>query len=122
MKGVAPFAEPVDGAKPAPSSDPIALLNFALQNAKSAVHLVNFATSVLYTLSGDELEAGHGSLGPPRGPSATVSIPEAVRDNLTGPPEEQDAYILIHIERSVVDAMDEPRLNLILPPGIRRSF
>lgn len=123
MRRVAPFSEPVDGAKPAPSSDPIALLNFALQNCKSAVHLVNFATSVVDAWRGDELPVGQqGSGGPPLGPRVAVSVPVGVLENLTGPPELQDAYILIHIERSVVDAMDEPRLNLILPPGMRRYF
>lgn len=117
MKGVAPFSEPVDGAKPAPSSDPIKLLMYALQTSPSTVHLIDFALAVgdvAFPEEGDEVNRGKAQL--------LVNVPAAVALNLTGPPELQDAYVLIHIERSVVDAMDEPRLNLILPPGMRRSF
>ncbi len=115
MKSVAPFSEPVDGAKPAPSSDPIALLNFALQNCKSAVHLVDFAkmTSLSVFPPGAEVD-GHCLV--------EISMPADVARNIAGPPELQDAYVLIHIERRAVDEMDEPRPALILPPHLRRSF
>lgn len=122
MKGRAPFDVPPGPGAP-PSSDPIALLNYALQRYPESVSLVNFAGSVLWTAPGDRGPSGHGGeQGPPPGPHAAVSLPPEVRENLDGPPEEQDAYLLIHIARAVVDEMDSPveRPLIVLPPGVRR--
>lgn len=123
MKGAAPFAT-IPGEPNPPSTDPIALLNYALQRHPGSVSLVNFARTVLWTSRGEDGPSGHGgSQGPAPGAYAAVSVPPDLRANLEGPPEEQDAFVLIHIPRAVVDAMDEevrkPSLILV-PPGIVR--
>lgn len=110
MKGVAPFSEPVDGAKPAPSSNPFALLGFALANYPGMIQIVNFAGAVknvrIVKRSGEASAI------------LRVEAPPGVGLNLQAPPGEQDAYLLIHVERSVLDAMDEPPPLIVLPPGI----
>lgn len=113
MKGRAPF-EVRPGEQPPLSSDPLALLNYALAHGPE-VQIINFAGSVIYT------SPGHATnYGPPLGPYAAVELPPEVRDNLEGPPEEQDAYILIHISRQAIDAMDEPPLLVLPPRGLVR--
>jgi hypothetical protein len=99
MRGRAPF-EVRPGEKPPPSSDPLALLNYALAHGPE-VQIINFAGSVL--------DAGE-AIG-----TLLVEAPEEVCANLNGPPGEQHAYILLVIDRQAVDAMDEPPL-LVLPP------
>lgn len=92
MKNRAPF-EVRPGEPPPPSSDPLALLNYALARHPEGVTLVNFAGSV------------HDVDLPPAIPFATplarvtVLVPYAAAENLAGPPQQQDAYILIHIDR-----------------------
>jgi hypothetical protein len=113
VKGRAPF-EVRPGEQPPPSSDPLALLNYALAHGPE-VQIINFAGIVIYTSPGD-----HGD-GPSLGPYAAVELPPEVQDNLAGPPEEQDAYILIHIGREAIDAMDEPPLLVLPPPGLVRA-
>lgn len=121
MIGRAPFAT-VPGEPNPPSTDPLALLNYALK--RGVVSLVNFGAAVtgvsVNTMSGelcalDDPEAFDGLL--------FVEAPVEVCRDLDGPPEEQDAYVLICIPRAVVDAMDEearkPSLILV-PPGIVR--
>lgn len=116
MIGRAPFAT-VPGEPNPPSTDPLALLNYALK--RGVVSLVNFAGLVIWTSPGEPADAN----GPAIGPYAAVSMPEDIRRNLEGPSEQQDAYILIHIDRATLDAMDEearkPSLILV-PPGIVR--
>lgn len=122
MKGRPPFDVPPGSTAP-PSSDPIALLNYALLWHPESMSLVNFAGSVLWTALGDRGPSGHGGeQGPPPGPHAAVSLPPEVRENLDGPPEEWDAYLLIHIARAVVDEMDSPaeRPLIVRPPGVGR--
>lgn len=118
MKNRAPF-EVRPGEPPPPSSDPLALLNYALQRHPESVSLVNFGNSIVQVSFNDP----GGVVVEPDGPdfherSEVLLISEApveVGDNLQLPPELQDAYVLIHVPRAVVDEMDEPSL-LVLPP------
>lgn len=106
MIGRPPFAT-VPGEPNPPSTDPLALLNYALK--RGVVSLVNFAGLI------PPGSVGNGVL--------FVEAPPDVCANLAGPPEQQDAYILIHIDRATLDAMDEearkPSLILV-SPGIAR--
>lgn len=122
MKGRAIFAT-VPGEPNPPSTDPIALLNYALQRHPESVSLVNFAGSVkeksvrraYAEVASDDPSVLEGLLLV----EAPVVVCRDLEDNL---PEEQDAYLLIHISRAVVDEMDSPveRPLIVLPPGVRR--
>ena len=124
MKGRAPFAT-VPGEPNPPSTDPLALLNYALQRHPGSVELVNFADVVKAVALPDLVKLGlrlRGTVTPPP-VRLDVEVPFEVGNDLAGPREEQDAYVLICIPRAVMDAMDEearkPSLILV-PPGIVR--
>lgn len=122
MIGRAPFAT-VPGEPNPPSTDPIALLSYALQRHPGSVELVNFADVVKAVALPDLVKLGlRGTVVPPPA-RLDVEVPFAVGRDLAGPREEQDAYVLICLPRAVVDAMDgearKPSLILV-PPGIVR--
>jgi len=57
---------------------------------------------------------------PGRGPRSTILVSEAparVGDNLKGPIEERDTYLLLHIPRALADAFDEQATRRIVLPG-----
>lgn len=117
MKGRAPF-EVRPGEPPPPSSDPLALLNYALARHPESVTLVNFEGSVVQVSfndpSGVEVEPDEPDFVDRCECLLIVDAPVSVGENLAGPPEQRDAYILIHIDRQAIDAMDESPL-LVLP-------
>lgn len=160
MKGRPPF-QGEEGGPPPPSSDPIALLNFALAKHPGKVTMVNFAGSVkevrilravppsgscYHVPSGEEdivdvcgcwCGATHSCAErclkcqawvpyhdfPGRErvfALLAVEAPVGVGKNLQGPPAEQDAYLLIHIDRSVMDEFDSPIAQplIVLPGGL----
>jgi len=111
VKGHPPFEVPPGPGAP-PSSDPLALLNWALQYDPGSVELVNFAKQTeLSVFEPGPAVDGHVLV--------TICMPEEVATDLAGPPEQQNAYILIQIDRRAVDAMDEPPL-IIQPFGLLR--
>lgn len=125
MKGRPAFDVPPGSTAP-PSSDPIALLDYALLWHPESVSLVNFGNSIAQVSFSDP----SGMVVEPDGPDfhercEVLLISEApveVGDNLLLPPEQQDAYLLIQIARAVVDEMDSPveRPLIVLPPGVGR--
>lgn len=119
MKGFPPFqGEP--GGPPPPSADPLRLIQFALQ-AGVPIQIIQFAGTVqrvVYeNIVGQETDADDPEVS---GAILEVRAPVGVAQNLQGPPEEQDYFILIHVPRVAGDAMDSPveRPRIILPPGL----
>ena len=121
MIGRAPFATVLGEPNP-PSTDPIALLNYALLRHPESVVLVNFAGTVKAVALPDLVETGLRGVVIPPPALLTVEAPFEIGRNLAEPPEEQDAYLLIHIPRAIVDEMDSPveRPLIVLPPGAGR--
>jgi hypothetical protein len=122
MKNRAPF-EVRPGEQPPPSSDPLALLNYALAHG-SEVQIINFAGSVrevqFYHPAGFEVEPDDDEFIERSDAELRVEVPLEAAENLAGPPGQRDAYILIHIDRRAIDAMDEPRLLVLPPRGLVR--
>lgn len=103
MKGHPPF-ESAEGEPPPPSqTNPFDLIQFALR--AGGVQVVNFGATV------KRVQGAQGKA------LLVVEAPAGVGDNLKGPPEDRDFFLLIHIPRAAGDEFDRQMSSpIVLAP------
>jgi hypothetical protein len=133
MKGCAPFEAPA-GERALSADKPLDLVLYALRSGDgSKLHAPSGETQ----LRGGCLLCGENHGGPDercatcgemipyhafpgRGLKRAllvVDAPTATGENLQGPAEERDAYMLVQIPRATLDAFDEQASRRIILPG-----
>lgn len=104
-----------------PSNDPAALIGYALANAPRTINFVPFVPLVARVQYGSRrqkvkspIEEAPPTLETRRFATITVEAPEYVGQNIQGPKEDMDVYLLVRVSRETVERMDSP----IIQPGV----
>lgn len=107
MKGYPPFEGQPESPLPPSATHPFELIQFALQHGY--VQVVQFDKTVR-RVRFVKREGERSAL-------VLIDAPAGVGEDLQGPAEEKDFYLLIHIPREAADAFDEAATRRIILPG-----